>query len=234
MPRMNEFGQPIGPPLADWRPPPRPHVAPAVGRYCRLEPIDTTLHAEPLFDAIHDGPASLWTYLPFAHPATVEQLATLLDFINDPPDAQMHVIISDERTVGFAAYLDIDETHGVVEIGAIMFAPALQRTAAATEAIYMLIDHAVSVGYRRVGWKCDELHATSRRAADRFGFTFEGTFRKATHYSGRSRDTAWYSIIDDDWAPLRHAFQRWLAPDNFDAQGTQITALQDMRTARID
>jgi hypothetical protein len=130
-----------------------------------------------------------------------------------------------------ASYLRITPEHGAVEIGHIWFGSTLKRTPAATEAIYLLARHVFDdLGYRRLEWKCNALNAPSRRAADRFGFTFEGVFRKQQVVKGRNRDTAWYAIVDDDWPPIRAGFEAWLAPENFDAEGRQRRSLAQFRT----
>ena len=127
-----------------------------------------------------------------------------------------------------ASYLRIEPEFGVIEIGHIWFGVPLQRTTAATEAIYLLARHAFDdLGYRRLEWKCNALNAASRRAAERFGFTFEGVFRQHMVVKGRNRDTAWYAIVDEDWPAIRSAFQAWLAPENFDSQGIQVRSLGD-------
>ncbi len=131
---------------------------------------------------------------------------------------------------GFAAYMRIDAAHGVIEIGSIALSPQLQRTRAATEALFLLVDHAFGLGYRRVEWKCDAHNEPSRRAASRLGFAYEGTFRQATHYKGRTRDTAWYAMIDREWPALRNAFLAWLDPTNFTADGVQRRPLGSFRT----
>jgi RimJ/RimL family protein N-acetyltransferase len=129
----------------------------------------------------------------------------------------------------------MEPQHGVIEIGHIWFAPALQRTRAATEAIYLLARHAFDdLGYRRLEWKCDSLNAPSRRAADRFGFTYEGIFRQHMITKGRNRDTAWYSIIDSEWPSRREAFEAWLAPGNFDEEGRQRRSLAEYRSSSTD
>jgi RimJ/RimL family protein N-acetyltransferase len=135
----------------------------------------------------------------------------------------------DDKVVGFLSYLRIDPPGGVIEIGSIVFAPELQRTTAATEVIFLLLKYAFGLGYRRCEWKCDALNAASRKAAERLGFGYEGTFKKATHYKGRNRDTAWYAITDDEWPQVERAFARWLAPDNFDTGGRQLRSLSDLR-----
>ena len=126
----------------------------------------------------------------------------------------------------------IDPPHGTIEVGHIAMSPLLQRSPAATEAMYLMMRHAFELGYRRYEWKCDALNARSRRAAERLGFVFEGVFRQATVYKGRSRDTAWYSVIDSEWPLLREAFERWLDRDNFDAVGTAAFEPGDIRAAR--
>jgi RimJ/RimL family protein N-acetyltransferase len=130
------------------------------------------------------------------------------------------------RAAGVASYLRIDPVNGVIEVGHLAFAPQLQRTRVATEAMYLMMKHAFSLGYRRYEWKCDALNAPSRRAAERLGFTFEGVFRQAIVYKGRSRDTAWFSVIDSEWPVLETAFLAWLDPDNFDADGRQRRSLR--------
>jgi RimJ/RimL family protein N-acetyltransferase len=128
----------------------------------------------------------------------------------------------------------IDPPAGSIEVGHIALSPLLQRSPAATEAMYLMMRHAFELGYRRYEWKCDSLNENSRNAAVRLGFSHEGTFRQATVYKGRSRDTAWYSVIDSEWPLLREAFERWLAPENFDASGRQRTRLADLRRGLQD
>lgn len=127
----------------------------------------------------------------------------------------------------------ITPDHGVVEVGAVTFSPLLQRTPLSTEAQFLLMKHVFDdLGYRRYEWKCDTLNAPSRQAALRLGFEFEGIFRQAVVYKGRSRDTAWFSIIDADWPQLRAVFEQWLLPDNFDAQGRQRVSLAALRAGQ--
>ncbi len=134
--------------------------------------------------------------------------------------------------VGIGAYLRIDPANGVIEVGHLQFSPRMQRTPIATEAIFLLMRHAFDdLGYRRFEWKCDDLNAPSRRAAERFGFRFEGIFRQAVVYKGRNRDTAFYAIIDRDWPAIRDGFERWLSPANFDGHGRQIARLADLRAS---
>jgi len=226
----NEFAQSIGHSLPDWTPRPLPTAQPQVlsGRYCRLEPI-TVAHAEQLFEANSDDvDGRNWTYLFAEKPA---DLATYRDWeskMSQSTDPMMHAIINLESAcaVGVASFMRIEPNFGVIEVGNLNFSPRLQRTRAATEAMFLMMRHAFDVlGYRRYEWKCDSLNAPSRAAALRYGFTFEGIFRQSVVYKNRTRDTAWFAIIDADWPPIRRAFEHWLAPENFDAQGCQLQSL---------
>jgi len=223
--RLNEFNQPIGPDLQGWTPPQFPPFRELHGRSVKLEPLDRERHAGALFTAFQDAPDALWTYMFFGPFRCVGELAAAIDTLIALPDWQPYAIVVGERPVGFMSYLRIDPANGAIEIGSIVFSPALQKTRAATEAIYLLIRNAFDLGYRRCEWKCDDLNDASRVAAGRLGFRYEGTVRKATHYKGRSRDTAWYAIIDDEWLALEAAFQTWLADDNFGPDGRQRTSL---------
>jgi RimJ/RimL family protein N-acetyltransferase len=223
MTRTNEHGQPIGPALDGWTPPPHPRATALTGRHVKIVPTDVGAHAPALFDAF-DEPAD-WTYLfqgPFDDRSGFTSWMHATCVGDDP---LFHTIMVENRPVGLAAYLRIAPAAGSIEIGSIHFAPALQRTAAATEAMFLLMQRAFDLGYRRYEWKCDALNAPSRAAAHRLGFTYEGTFRQAITYKGRSRDTAWFSIIDGEWPSIHAEFIRWLDPSNFDANGTQLTAL---------
>jgi RimJ/RimL family protein N-acetyltransferase len=142
------------------------------------------------------------------------------------------VVLADGTAVGVVSYLRMEPAHGVIEIGHIWFGPALQRTPAATELVYLLARHAFDdLGHRRLEWKCDAANARSQAAARRFGFTYEGTFRQHMIVKGRNRDTAWFSILDTEWPAVRGAFEAWLAPENFDEEGRQRETLADLRAA---
>lgn len=201
-----------------------PHVA-LEGDHVRLIPLQPS-HAPIVFPAVHDF-ESLWTYMPFGPFDSATDLESEFRDVVARPDWRAFVIETAEGMVGFLAYLRIQPHDGAIEIGSIVYSPRLQRTTAATEAQYLLLNHAFESGYRRVEWKCDDLNAPSRRAADRFGYLYEGTFRLATHYKGRSRDTAWYAITIDRWPPIKRAMEAWLAPDNFDDDGNQLTSLSE-------
>ena len=227
--RTNDLGQPIGPPVADWKPLPRPSHEAMHGRYCRLEPLDAARHAADLHDAYSlDRDGRMWTYL-FSGPfATRDEYRAWVESRAGSQDPLFFAVVDAAigRATGVASYLRIDPAHGVVEVGHIAFSPLLQRTRAATEAMYLMMRHAFALGYRRYEWKCDALNAPSRRAAERLGFTFEGIFRQAVVYKGRSRDTAWYSIIDSEWPGRETAFRAWLDPGNFEADGRQKRPLR--------
>ncbi len=226
MTRVNDEGQPIGDDLGTWVTPPPPPNQPLTGRTVQLEPLDPARHTPGLFDAFARSPDSLWTYMAFGPFPTMDDLTDTLERLGELPDWQPYAITVDDQPVGLCSFLRIDPAGGVIEIGSIVFSAQLQRTTAATETIFLMIDHAFALGYRRVEWKCDDLNEPSRRAAHRFGFRYEATFRKATHYRGRNRDTAWFAIVDDDWPDIRAAFTRWLSPANFDADGRQRRPLQ--------
>ena len=226
MTRTNEWGQPIGDDLAGWEAPPKPPHADLVGGAATLRPIDVDAHAVELFPAYADAADSLFTYLPWGPFVDAGDLAATLRRLDELPDWQVYAIDAGDRLLGFICYLRIQPSHGSIEIGGITFSPALQRTRAATESMYLLIRHAFDVGYRRVEWKCDALNAPSVAAAERLGFTYEGTFRQATHYRGRNRDTAWFSILDHEWPSLDAGFQHWFEPSNFDSNGQQRAPLR--------
>jgi RimJ/RimL family protein N-acetyltransferase len=211
----------------DWSPAEPPTRATLEGRLVRLRPLDPAADAEPLYAASHPplGDPAIWIYLPygpFEDPAHMQQQLESFAASDDP----LFLTIETDRPAGVASYLRITPEHGAIEIGHIWFGSALRRTAAATEAIYLLARHAFDeLGYRRLEWKTNALNAASRRAAVRFGFTFEGVFRKQQVVKGRNRDTAWYAIVDDDWPSIRAAFETWLDPANFDAHGNQLEPL---------
>ena len=218
----NGSGQPIGAPLVGWTARPQPPRTLITGRFCRVEPIDIERHAADLH-AVNTDPAS-WTYFsygPFSDFNGYRSWLAEMAVLNDPLFYAI-VDINRGKAVGVAAYMRIDPANGVIEVGHLNFSPALQRTAAATESMYLMMRRAFDeLGYRRYEWKCDSLNMPSRRAAERFGFTYEGTFRQAIVYKNRNRDTTWYSIIDGEWPARKRALEGWLSPENFDVAGHQ-------------
>lgn len=199
-----------------------------------LRPLDADADAGPLYAVSHspEGDSTIWDYL-FEGPfGSTEELRAHLAGAEASEDPLFFTLagLPEERPQGLASYLRIDPEHGSIEIGNLLFGTPLQRTTAATEAIYLLARHAFDeLGYRRLEWKCNALNAPSRRAAQRFGFTFEGIFRKHYVVKGRNRDTAWYAIVDDDWPAVRAGFEAWLAPENFDEAGRQRRSLAELR-----
>lgn len=230
-PQLNALNQPVGFSVADWRAPPWPRREEMLGRFCRLEPLNVEHHAQALFEAnALDVDGRSWTYVPYG------PFETLGDYVawmrrecegNDPLFFAI-VDLSSGRATGVASYLRIIPASGSIEVGHLHFSPRLQRSPAATEAMYLMMRHAFELGYRRYEWKCDSLNEPSRRAALRLGLSFEGIFRQATVRKGCNRDTAWYAAIDREWPALRAVFERWLSLDNFDAQGVQRTSLSSL------
>jgi RimJ/RimL family protein N-acetyltransferase len=223
-----------GAPLAAREPARRPERETLEGTRVRLEPLDADRHAEDLFAAAHGAGAdpALWAYLSYGPFATADALCQHLATQAASSDPRFYAVVDTAtgRAAGVVSYLRMEPAHGVIEIGHIWFGAPLQRTPQATETIYLLARHAFdALGNRRLEWKCDAANDRSRRAAERFGFTFEGVFRQHMIVRGRNRDTAWYSILDREWPAVRAAFEAWLAPANFDAEGRQRASLTALR-----
>ena len=209
----------------------RPDRTPLQGALVRLEPIDPSRHQIGLFVAA--GEPEIWQYLPYGPYTDEAALAAQLEASAASDDPLYYAIIDlrDGRAGGMASYLRITPDHGVIEIGHIWLGLRLQRTREATEAIYLLARHAFDdLGYRRLEWKCNAENAASRRAAERFGFTFEGIFRQHQVVKGRNRDTAWYAILDHEWPAVRAGFEAWLDDANFDGAGRQRRRLSELRS----
>ena len=225
----NQYHQPIGDALPGYTPGARPAITTLSGRYCRLEKLDPARHGGDLY-AIYGptAPPANFTYLSIdpapdraAHDAHMQRMAAS----NDP----YHLAICEATSgtaLGTLALMRIDPANRVIEVGWVCYGDALKRSRLATEAQYLLMRYVFDeLHYRRYEWKCDGLNAPSRRAAERLGFTYEGIFRQAVVYKGRNRDTAWYSLLDNEWPAQRARFERWLEPANFDAAGRQHTPL---------
>lgn len=234
--RTNQHGQPIGAPLPDWSAKQAPPRRPMQGRYTGIEPLSVADHAEDLFEAYSlDREGVLWTYIGVGPFPTLESFKAWMEPACRSDDPLFHAILdrANGKAVGFASYLRIDPPVGVIEVGWITYSPLLQRSRIATEAMYLMMARVFDeLGYRRYEWKCDALNAPSRRAAERLGFTYDGLFEQATVYKGRNRDTAWFSILDRDWPQLRVAYEAWLDPANFDAEGGQRRRLADLIAER--
>lgn len=212
--------------LVDWVPPGLPPRMALQGRYVRLEPL-VRAHAEGLFEAFaEDRAGEMWRYLlhgPFADLAAYRVWLDTARLLHDP--LHFAIRMEDGRLGGSISLMRMDPRAGSIETGSLTFAPRLQRTREATEAVFLLMQWAFEAGYRRFEWKCDGANLPSRRAAERFGFSYEGTFRQAAVVRGRNRDTAWFAAIDAEWPALRTAFGEWLDPVNFDAAGQQRKSL---------
>lgn len=215
--------------LVDPTPAPRPSRVSLEGRHVRIVPFDLAAHGREIFEASsgaeNDG---LWAYMghgPFADFATFSATYAEAAKKDDP----LLFAILDKKTgraVGHATYLRIAPQDRAIEVGNILYTPLMQRTIGATEAMYLMARHAFDdLGYRRYEWKCNDLNAPSRRAAQRYGFHFEGIFRQHMIIKGRNRDTAWFAMLDSDWPRVKAAFEAWLDPSNFDTDGRQKTRL---------
>lgn len=230
--KTNSHGQPVGEDVPGWTPRAGPARLVLEGRHCRLEPLDADRHAAEIHSAnCEAGDDRNWTYFGYGPFSSLESYQAWMRQASAGEDPLFFAIrdLASGLAVGIAAYLRIDPAAGSIEVGHLQFSPRLQRTAAATEALYLMMAHAFeTLGYRRYEWKCDSLNAPSRAAAQRLGFTFEGIFRQATIYKGRNRDTAWFSILDGEWPRLKRAFLAWLAPENFDETGRQRRRLADL------
>ena len=214
-----------------WRPARPPRREPLSGKTVLLEPLDAARHGDDLFKAA-EGADATWYYLPYGPFASRDDFLRWLRSHAATNDPLAFAIV--DRAVrgarGIATFMSIVPEHGVIEIGHIWLSPELQRTRQATEAIYVMARHAFeSLGNRRLEWKCDAANAASRRAAERFGFVYEGVFRQHRVVKGRNRDTAWYSITDGEWPRCRAAFEAWLAPANFDSLGKQKRSISEIR-----
>jgi RimJ/RimL family protein N-acetyltransferase len=224
-------GQPVGPQV-DAAPAARPEPVTLQGRFCAIERLDAARHGAALWQAFK-GRDDLWTYSsngPFKDEASFHAWLRERVELSDP--YYFTITSPDGRALGVATYMEIRPKTRVIEIGHIVYGPELQRAPAATEAQYLLARHAIeALRYRRYEWKCHSLNAASRSAALRLGFTFEGIFRQHLIVKGRTRDTAWFSIVDSEWPRIRAAFEAWLAPENFDAMGKQKRRLEDIRNS---
>ena len=230
--RKNKFNQPIGDEVVAWHGAMRPGRIPIEGRYCRVEPLDSEKHLVDLIDAFSEDPdGKLWTYMPVGPFESGREMGRWMREMCTTDDPLFYAVVDPDAgtAVGMAAYCSIRPEFGVIEVGHIAYSPRLQKTPVATEAMFLLMKRVFSeLGYRRYEWKCDSLNESSRRAAERFGFSFDGIFEQALVYKNRNRDTAWYSILDHEWPATEKAYQKWLDLANFDSSGNQQTRLHDL------
>lgn len=228
---LNQLNQPVGASLPDWTPPPWPQRQVIDGHFARLEPLNAEQHAHALYTASQeDVTGASWTYLPYGPFASDAEYRAWVEHWSQDSDTVFFAIVDKHtgKAAGVASYLRITPISGSIEVGHLYFSNALKQTPAATEAMYLMMRDAFALGYRRYEWKCHALNAASHAAALRLGFTFEGIFRQATVVKGRSRDTAWLSIIDSEWPRLKERFEQWLAADNFDGDRKQKRRLGEL------
>ena len=226
--QQNPLGHPVGIPVPDWTPPPLPPRDSMDGRFCRVEALSVERHASELHAAnLLDTEQRNWTYMTYGPFESWDAYRAWVSASAASSDPHFYAIVdkASGRAVGVASYLRIDPRHGSIEVGHLQFSPLLQARPAATEAMFLMMERAFELGYRRYEWKCNALNEPSRRAAQRLGLSFEGIFRQAAVVKGRNRDTAWYAAIDQEWPALKAAFQQWLEPSNFDESGRQRVAL---------
>jgi RimJ/RimL family protein N-acetyltransferase len=233
---LNHLGQPIGFAVPGWQPRRPPGLTPMVGRFCSVEALDPERHARELYAAnSKDREGRMWTYLPWGpYSAFDDYVADLHMGLRRGGFTTFAILSSPKgKAVGTASYLNANLSAGSIEVGAIAYSPALQKTPAGTEAMYLMMRRVFDeLGYRRYEWKCNALNAPSRAAAQRYGFRFEGIFRQADVVKGANRDTAWFSMIDSEWPTIKTAFERWLDPANFDATGNQRERLSALTGSR--
>lgn len=223
--------RPVGPVVDPLPPGSRPDMRPLHGRWVMLEPVSADKHAKDLFASFKDSDpeGNVWTYLGYGPWQSYEQFEAWVREREASRDPWFYAFIhrATGRAVGMGSFMRCDAPNGVIEIGHIWMSPGLQQTREATEVIFLMIRHCFDdLGVRRLEWKCDALNAPSRRAAERFGFHFEGIFRQHLIVKGRNRDTAWFAMLDKDWPRIRAGFERWLRPENFDEKGRQKAKLQ--------
>ena len=242
---QNDFGQPVGASVLGWQPAALPPRTLMHGTHVTLEPLDLAQHGDALWSAFglhaglatadHEARAKAWTYLPIGpfeqRGAFDEAMASLAAL---PGFYFFAVVPGGGAAAGFLSLMAVKPAAGSVEVGFVAFSPSLQRSAASTEALFLAMRRAMGegLGYRRLEWKCDALNAKSFSAAQRLGFTHEGTFRQCTVYKGRNRDTAWFSLLDGEWPAVAAAFEGYLAAGNFDASGAQLRPLREFVVVR--
>ena len=220
--------------LQDWSPRKRPGKSALTGSRVVLEPVDWAKHDEGLYEAVASPKVGdIWDYMPIGPFDSLSIFQKTFEYTCSKLGWETLVFRSrhDGKILGMSSYMRIREEHGSAEIGCVAFGRALKRTPEASEAMYLMASHVFDeLGYRRYEWKCHNENAASRRAAARFGFAFEGVFRNDMVVNGKNRDTAWFAMTDQDWPEIKSAFEAWLSPDNFDADGAQKRKLESFRS----
>ena len=234
----DNLGNPIGVELGEVTKPSVPdQTLKLSGQYCYLEALDADKHATDLYEAFSlDTAGRLWTYMPQGPFKSESEYRTWVEGAHHKADPFFYAIIDNKsnKAVGVASYLRIDPNSSSIEVGWITFSPIIQQKPIATEAMYLMMKYVFDLGYRRYEWKCNALNAPSISAAMRLGMSFEGLFRQATMVKGRNRDTAWFAILDRDWPKARAAFETWLSPENFDAEGLQKQSLSELTAPIVE
>lgn len=232
MNELNEFNQPIGALIADWKPAKKPTSQILFGEFCKLEPVDIDRHAYKLFEnlLIDNSNGESWTYLPYGPFDSVIGFIDWLKETMSDKDILLYAIIDIKTNlpIGIAGYARINPEHGSIEVGHLHYSKLLRKSPAATEAMYLMMANAFdNLNYRRYEWRCNTLNHRSYNAALRLGFKLEGIFRQTNIFKNRNRDTVWFSIIDSEWPQLKKRFNQWLHHTNFDNEKKQKTKLQD-------
>ena len=214
--------------LTQFQPPSHPSDIQLQGAWVGLVPLSAPSHGEQLFES--NTNADNWTYLPYG---PFPDKALYLEWLTEQSQKQDPCFFAvvrqvDQRAIGLASFLRIDRANGVIEIGHLNFSPCLQQTRESTEALFLMMHWAFEAGYRRVEWKCNALNQPSRRAAQRLGFSYEGTFRQAAIHKGKNRDTAWFALLDREWPAIKACFEEYLASENFDDNGRAKFSLSAM------
>lgn len=227
----NELGQALGKPLPEWQGAQSIEAITLTGRFTQVAPISPNKHAAALFNANRQSPDDImWTYLPYGPFATEEAYEGWMTLAASTTDPLFFCIQhkDTEAPLGAIAYAAIDPTRGSIELAHLAFSPALQKTVQATEAVYLMLEHAFKLGYRRCEWKCHAHNTPSRNAALRFGFVYEGLFRNHTVVKGRNRDTCWFSITEEEWRDIQPKYQEWLDESNINSLGAQKRSLREI------
>ncbi|ORM85824.1 GNAT family N-acetyltransferase [Pantoea deleyi] len=219
---INQFDQRVGEELPDWKPVARPSCALLIGQHCLLMPLSVD-HAEALLQAFMLAPDERdWTWLSAERPTTLAQMQSwIAEKVMNAALVSFAVCTLSKQPCGVVCFATIEPEHGTLEIGHVTWSPLMQRSAMGSEAIFLLLQQAFALGYRRVAWRCDATNVASRAAAERLGFRFEGRFRQVMIRKNRNRDSDWLSIIDREWPDIQRALSNWLSTDNFTGSGQQ-------------